>query len=141
MFKVGDRVKTHVDNIGTIVDISVLNPVSKPIRYKVEMDSGYKYYFKESELTLVSDISMFKVGDRVNVIWNRQEGTIIHVDVYGRHLNLVKYSRGYVEVYFNDEIELISKDVTSRNNKECTCGAKHTGNPKYHLPYCKMDNK
>ena len=86
---------------------------------------------------------MFKVGDRVEFCTGENTGIIREIknDEVGNPYYLIdwdKYTDYWNEIgFFSFDLvypEMSPPDIDSI----CSCGAKHTSNPKYHLRFCDL---
>lgn len=81
-----------------------------------------------------------KVGELI-AFWDDELNQEIHAEIIGfpseehrQYLSIKRINCEYTECinYYNTIVYKIGRSF----NLKCTCGAKFTSNPKYHLQYC-----
>jgi hypothetical protein len=89
-----------------------------------------------------------KIGDEI-VFWDIEEKEEVMARIVGFTLSVNKIivRRNFGNPFgMEEEINLYDTIVykmrgISKADDGCTCGAKHTSNPKYHLVYCDKNKK
>lgn len=82
-------------------------------------------------------------GDLI-AFYSEEEQKEIHAIVLGfpseehrEYLSCRRVGSSYTEV-INFYSNIVYKIMDAEDERICSCGAKHTSNPKYHLPYCDL---
>lgn len=72
-----------------------------------------------------------------------QELNKLYKDLYGMDIAYTghydMYTDEQLEIVYDTMLQLKKVDRSWEEKPECTCGAKHTSNPKWHMRYCPLD--
>ena len=77
------------------------------------------------------------MDDEVQGVVQDFDGTPIQfLNIRILHEGCLSYTVTVIDCY-----RTIVYKINSRTNSVCTCGAKHTSNPNYHLDYCSLSEE
>ena len=86
--------------------------------------------------------SQVRVGEKV--AWDEQgfevRGIVVLLPESAHNLRVRREDNGFLVTlnFYTTVTYIVARECVKR--VECSCGAKHTSNPKYHLSYCDLDD-
>lgn len=102
----------------------------------IEISDNATLYTETISIFSQDYLEVFYLFDKVEAIFNAPKFRI-NAPQNAQPLTLKTAS-----IYYDNNLDtLFLFNPTSAPKPKCSCGAKHTSNPNYHLPYCDIKDK